>query len=140
MLKTTVIGNIGVDAVVRFANGKNVISFPIAHNEKFTDAQGVKHEKTTWVDCIIWRDKETSLAQYLKKGQLVYVEGTPSAEAYLQKETAEVRSSFKLSVRKLELLGGRDFKNDPNGGSSQKQNSTNPNTPVAETADPTANW
>ena len=114
MLNAIAIGNIGNDAVVRHVNGKNVISFPVAHNEKYTDAQGVRHEKTVWIDCTIWRENETKLASYLKKGQLVYVEGTPSTEAYIQKDGGELRSAFRLTVRKLELLGGKA----PGSGSS----------------------
>lgn len=110
MLKTTAIGNIGADAVMRHVNGKNVISFPIAHNEKYVDSKGVKHEKTVWIDCSIWREKETTITRYLKKGQLVYVEGSPSVESYVQKETGEVRTAFKMVVQKLELLGKNENK------------------------------
>lgn len=53
MLKTTAIGNIGADAVIRHTNGKMAISFPVAHNEKYQDKQGNRHEKTIWIDCTI---------------------------------------------------------------------------------------
>lgn len=104
MLKASAIGNLGKDAVVRHINGRNVISFSIAHNEKYTDAQGVRHERTTWVDCSFWREGQANVAEYLKRGQLVYVEGLPSAEGYVQKDSGEVRASLRLNVRKLDLL------------------------------------
>ncbi|MEL7249906.1 MAG: single-stranded DNA-binding protein [Bacteroidota bacterium] len=113
MLKASAIGNVGSDAVVRHVNGKNVISFPIAHNEKYQDAQGVKHEKTIWIDCSIWRKENTRLVEYLKKGQLVYVEGIPKSEAYVQKESGELRSSLKLTVMNLQLLGSKSDSSDP---------------------------
>lgn len=107
MLKATAIGNIGADAVIRHTNGKMAISFPVAHNEKYLDKQGNRHEKTIWIDCTLWRDSETKLLGYLKKGQLVYIEGSPSTDAYVQKDTGELMSAFRLNVRKLELLGGK---------------------------------
>lgn len=106
MLQLSIIGRVGRDAVVRHVNGKNVVNFPIAHNEKYRDQQGIQHERTTWIDCSLWRDNEARVAQYLTKGQQVYVEGSPSTEAYASKETGELRASLKLSVRRLELLGG----------------------------------
>lgn len=103
MLKTTLIGNIGADATVKEISGKQAISFRVAHNEKYPK-DGVKHEKTVWVDCTIWRNQITTLPDYLKRGQLVYLEGSPSADAYTNKEMGEVVSVLRLNVRNLELL------------------------------------
>ncbi|NRB50584.1 MAG: single-stranded DNA-binding protein [Saprospiraceae bacterium] len=113
MLNTVAIGNIGADAVIRHTNGKMAISFPVAHNEKYTDKQGNRHEKTIWIDCTIWRESETKLVAYLKKGQMVYVEGSPSTDAYVQKDTGELMSAFRLTVRKIELIGGKNDKGNP---------------------------
>jgi single-strand DNA-binding protein len=103
MLKTTIIGNIGADAIVRETSGKQAISFKVAHNEKYT-TDGVKHEKTVWIDCTIWRERVTTLPDYLKRGQKVYLEGIPSADAYTNKETGELISVLRLNVRHIELL------------------------------------
>lgn len=106
MLKTTVIGNLGSDAVIRHHNGKTAISFSVAHNEKYKDKEGLQHEKTTWLNCTLWRDKETSLVQYLKQGQLVFLEGTPSISVYRNKNGESV-PDFSLNVQNLQLLGGK---------------------------------
>jgi len=103
MLSTTIIGHIGADATVREVSGKQAINFRVAHKEKFT-RDGTKQEKTVWVDCTVWKDKATSLPDYLKKGQKVYLEGTPSADGYTHKETGELISILRLNVRKLDLI------------------------------------
>lgn len=103
------IGRLGQDAIVRTWNGRKAISFSIAYNESYTDKDGVKHSKEPiWVNCTLWRDNETSLAKYLRKGQLVYVDGTPSIKVYTSNKTGEVRPDFQLNVRQLQLLGKAD--------------------------------
>lgn len=106
MLKASVIGNLGADAVVRHTNGNNAIGFSVAHNEKYKDKDGNAHERTIWVNCTIWRERETSLVNYLKKGQMVYLEGTPSVSVYRNRD-GQPTADFSLRVTKLELLGGK---------------------------------
>ena len=145
MLKSSAIGNVGKDAVVRHVGGKNVVSFSIAHNEKYQDKQGVKHERTTWIDCSLWRDDDAKIAGYLKRGQLVYVEGVPSAEGYVQKDSGEVRGSFRLNVRKLELLGtnnqdGAEDDRSENQSTAPAAKNSKPLVTAETVDDPTAAW
>jgi len=86
MIKLQVIGNLGKDAVLNNVNGKNVINFTVAHTERYKDAQGVQKDRTTWVDCAYWTDR-TAVAPYLKKGTMVYVEGTPDVRTYTTADT-----------------------------------------------------
>ena len=118
MIKLQIIGNLGTDCTTNEVNGKTVINFPVAHSEKFKDQQGNLVEKTTWVKCAYWTDR-TALAQYLKKGTLVYAEGTPEAEGYLNKENQNA-ASLKLKVFQVQLLGS---KNDSQPGGSQQNSS-----------------
>jgi single-strand DNA-binding protein len=104
MIKLQVVGNLGKDAVVKEVNGKTVINFNVAHTEKFKDAQGVAKEKTTWVECSYWTDR-TAVVPYLKKGTLVYTEGSPEASAYQNKE-GQNAASLRLRVSNVQLLGG----------------------------------
>ena len=85
MIKLQIIGHLGTDCTTNEVNGRTVINFPVAHSEKYKDAQGNLVEKSTWVRCAYWTDR-TGIAQYLKKGQLVYAEGSPEAEGYLNKD------------------------------------------------------
>ena len=85
MIKLQIIGNLGKDCIVKEVNGKNVINFSVAHTERYRDAQGNQKDRTTWVECAYWTDR-TAIAPYLTKGQMVYAEGSPEADGYLNKD------------------------------------------------------
>ena len=70
MLKISLIGRLGQDAMVNTVNGKTVINFSVAHSEKFKNQQGEDVDKTTWVSCAYWTDK-SNVSNYLKKGTLI---------------------------------------------------------------------
>ena len=104
MLQATAIGYLGQDAVIKEVNGKQVANFSVAHTEKFKDAQGNAKEKTTWIGCEFWTD--SAVKEYLKQGQQVYVQGTPNARPWVNKEK-EAMAELTLRVIKIELIGGK---------------------------------
>ncbi len=127
MLKLLVIGHLGRDASMNTVNGRNVINFPVAHSEKYKDAQGVQVEKTTWVDCAYWSDK-VAIAPYLKKGTQVYVEGAPDVRSYT---TNDGRNGATLTLRVLniQLIGAKTGDgSDATQQSAQPQATTVPST------------
>ena len=63
----------------------------------------------------MWREV-TTIAQYITKGTKVYVEGSPDADAYINKEGKAV-GSLKINVREFEFLGSAR-KSDGSGSSS----------------------
>lgn len=103
MIKLQVIGHLGKDAIVKEVNGKNVINFSVCHTEKWKDAQGNQKEKSTWVEAAYWSDK-TGIVPYLTKGQQVFVEGAPEADAYLS--SGEAKGTLRVRVASIQLLGG----------------------------------
>jgi single-strand DNA-binding protein len=107
MIKLQIIGNLGADCIQKEINGKTVINFNVAHSEKYKDAQGNLKERTTWVNCAYWTDK-TAVAQYLTKGKTVYAEGSPEADAYLNKDN-QAAATLRMRVLNLQLLGGNEM-------------------------------
>ena len=105
MIKLQIVGNLGKDCIVKEVNGKTVINFSVAHTDKFKDAQGILKERTTWVECAYWTDR-TAVAPYLKKGTTVYVEGSPEAEGYLNKDN-QPAATLRMRVLNVQLIGGR---------------------------------
>ena len=116
MIKLQIIGHLGKDCIVKEVNGKNVINFSVAHSEKFKDATGNPRERTTWVECAFWTDR-TAIAPYLLKGQLVFAEGTPEADGYLNKEN-QPSATLRMRVRDIQLLGGRAEGGNPTNTNS----------------------
>ncbi|MBU3743621.1 MAG: single-stranded DNA-binding protein [Sediminibacterium sp.] len=128
MVRMQAIGHLGRDAVTNTVNGKTVINFTVAHTEKSRDAQGNPKDKTIWVDCAYWTDR-TAVAQYLKKGTQVYVEGQPDVRTYT---TQDGRNGASLTMRvgSLQLLGGRSAEN---AGPSDAGSATTYTPPAAAT-------
>lgn len=105
MLKTQVIGHLGRDASVNVVNGQNCINFSVAHTQKYKDKNGNVMSNTTWVNCSYWIEKPT-IADFLKKGTLVYVEGIPQVGTYKNRE-GHTAAEFKLRVTSIQLLSAK---------------------------------
>lgn len=106
MIKLQVIGNLGKDCITNNVNGKSVMNFTVAHTERFKDNTGAQKDKTIWVECAYWSDR-TAVAQYLKKGTQVYVEGSPEIRTY-QTQDGRQGASLTLRVQSVQLLGSKN--------------------------------
>ena len=104
MIKQQVIGHLGQDCIVNNVNGKTVINFSVAHTDKWVNQAGQQQEKILWVNCAYWSER-TNIANYLKKGTQVYVEGIPDVKTYTTK-TGEVIPQLTLRVQMVQLVGG----------------------------------
>ena len=105
MLQHVVIGYLGADAEYKNENGKEFIVFRIANTDKWTDEAGVKHEQTTWVDCIM--SGKPKVLDFLKKGQMVYASGSGSLRVYSSAKEKCMKAGLTINVRQIELLGSR---------------------------------
>lgn len=105
MIKMTVIGNIGADAVQRETNGRKYTTFNVAVSSKYKNQDGTETERTTWISCA--RDGQSPVDQWLKRGRQVYLEGTPSVSMFTDNQ-GHPNCNLKLAVHRIELLGGRD--------------------------------
>ena len=123
MIKLQIIGNLGKDAIVNTVNGKNVINFSVAHKEKFKDAQGNPKERTTWVECAYWTDR-TAVVPYLKKGTMVFAEGSPEADAYMNREN-QAAATLRMRVQSVQLLGGNNSQQQSNENHAPAQQANN---------------
>lgn len=107
VFETRLIGNIGKDAVVKtMERGVVAINFPVAHNKNWKDKRtGETKTKTTWINCTIWKKEGANLRilDFLKKGALVELEGTPFPKAYAQ-EDGTIRTEMRLNVAKTNVL------------------------------------
>ena len=107
VFETRLIGNLGRDATIKTMDrGVIAINFPVAHNKNWRDKRtGETKTKTTWVNCTIWKKEGSTqrILDFLKKGALVELEGTPFAKAYAQ-EDGSIRTEIRLNVSKTNIL------------------------------------
>ena len=112
MQRLQIIGYIGQDAEVKDLGHNQVINFSVAVSESYVNkTTNEKVTNTTWYECAKWGNN-TSVAQFLKKGTQVLVEGKPTARSW-QKEDGSLVSILGVSVLNLSLLGGAKSENNP---------------------------
>lgn len=98
-------GNVAQDAEVKeITNTRSVVNFTVAINEHYSDKNGQKVEKTTYFECAYWRDTESArkVADVLKKGTKVLVNGDPTSRAFLKADGTCV-SAIKIEVTFFEV-------------------------------------
>lgn len=122
MLRLEFIGRIGQDAEVKNVGTNNsVINFSVAYTERFKDRNGNNKENTTWIKCAIWRKPDNvKIAEYIKKGGLVYISGIPKVDSY-EGNNGKVFTSLSVIVKDLEFLA----KPNNNTNNSTDNNSGN---------------
>jgi len=112
--KIIIAGNLGRDPEMRYIpSGQAVTSFSVAVNESYTNANGEKIKKTIWFRVTAWGKQAEICNQYLKKGQMVLVEGRLSAEPNTggpkvwTKQDGTMGSSFEITAATVRFLSAR---------------------------------
>jgi single-strand DNA-binding protein len=112
--KVILIGRLGRDPEVRSTpSGATVAKFSIATDEKFTDRNGERQERTEWHNIVAWAKLAEICGQYLKKGKLVYIEGSLRTDSWDDKETGQKKYRTEIVARDMKML---DRKGDDEGG------------------------
>lgn len=120
--KVELIGRLGADPEIkRMNNGNEVCNLRLATSEKWRDKNsGERKEKTEWHRVTVWVEGLIKVAeQYLKKGDLVYIEGKIETRKWTDQSGAErystevVVTGFKST---LLMLGGGNGGGGRSGG------------------------
>ena len=131
--KVILVGRLGKDPEIRsIPSGATVAKFTLATDERFTDKSGEKQERTEWHDIEAWERLGEICGQYLRKGSLVYIEGSIRTDTWDDKETGQKRSRKKIVAREMKML---DRKRDENSGAyagAAKKSTSNTATQVEE--------
>jgi single-strand DNA-binding protein len=104
--KAILIGNLGSDPEVRYTqSGTAVGNFNVATNEKWTDQNGQRQERTEWHRVVVWGKQAEICKQYLTKGRQVYVEGRITYRQW-QDNQGQKRDSTEIVAQTVRFLGG----------------------------------
>lgn len=121
MFKVEVIGNLGADAIIQKHQGREFVSFRVAHSDRWTDqTTGEVITHTIWVSCAL-NGNGGNLTQYLKKGVKVFVRGNGDVKIYSSPKTHRMEAGVNVSVSEIELCGSTS-----SNQSSQKADVNNP--------------
>jgi single-strand DNA-binding protein len=113
--KAILVGRLGKDPEIRSTpSGQTVARFSIATDEKFTDRSGEKQERTEWHNIAAWGKLGEICGQYLRKGKLVYIEGSIRTDSWEDKESGQKKYRTEIVARDMKML---ERKSDEEGGS-----------------------
>jgi single-strand DNA-binding protein len=112
--KVILVGRLGRDPEVKTTpSGATVAKFSIATDERFTDRTGEKQERTEWHNIVAWNKLAEICGQYLKKGKLVYIEGSLRTDSWDDKESGQKRTRTEIIASGMQML---DKRSDEDGG------------------------
>lgn len=127
--KVQIIGRVGRDPEIRASQGgTRIANLSLAVTEKWKDkATGERKEKTEWVRVVSFNDGISGVCeQYVKKGDLLYIEGQMETRKWTDKDGSE-KYVTEVILRpfkgELTMLGGKPEKSDkPDAHSAAKAN------------------
>lgn len=137
--KVMIIGRLTRDPELRSTpNGANVASFSVATGFSWTDQSGQKKEQTEFHNVVAWRKLGDIVAQYLKKGSQVYIEGRLQTRSW---DGQDGKKNYRTEIvaDNMIMLGRPGGNSAPAGGSSYGSGSPAQAAPAAaqEPAGPT---
>jgi single-strand DNA-binding protein len=102
--KAMLFGNITRDPELRaLPSGMNVCSFSIATNRVYRDREGKKQEQTDFHNIVVFGRQADTVAQYLKKGSSVYVEGRIQTRSWDDKTTGEKKYRTEVVAERVQF-------------------------------------
>ena len=119
--KVILMGNLTRDPEVRSTpGGQSVTALGIATNRTYTaggrDGQGgEKREEVTFVDVDFWGRTGELIAQYLRKGDPIFIEGRLHFRQWEDKEGGK-RSKLSVTGENFQFIGGKRGEGGGGGG------------------------
>jgi single-strand DNA-binding protein len=105
--KCMIIGNLGRDPEMRYTpNGQAVTQFTVAVNRSHKDQAGEWVEETEWFRVVAWAALAERTAEYLRKGNKVYVEGRIQTRQW-EDQTGQKRYTTELVANQITNLERR---------------------------------
>src|SRR5215469_10817670 len=104
--KVILIGRLGRDPELKYTGtGTPFCRFSIATDDSWMDkASGEKQERTEWHSIVVWNKLAEICNEYLRKGRLVYIEGSLQTREWDDQE-GNKRKTTEVVARDMVLLG-----------------------------------
>ncbi|MES2603626.1 MAG: single-stranded DNA-binding protein [Pseudomonadota bacterium] len=105
--KVILVGNVGQDPETRYMpNGGAVTNLSIATSESWKDKNsGEQQERTEWHRVVFYQRLAEIVAEYVKKGSKIYVEGSLRTRSWEQDGVK--RYATEIIANEMQMLDGR---------------------------------
>ncbi len=127
--KAFLFGNLTRDPELKsLPSGTKVVSFGLATNRTWKDKNGVKQESTSFHNIVSFGKQAEVMAQYLKKGRSVFVEGRIETRSWDDKNDGTKKYRTEIIVDNFQ------FGPSSGGGSGDSYQKNQSEAPVKEKA------
>jgi single-strand DNA-binding protein len=126
--KAIVVGRLTRDPEKRTTQtGQSITNFSVATSSKWKGQDGQQNEKTEFHNVIAWGKRGEVIAQYMTKGQEIYVEGRLETSSWDDKDTGKKMYRTEIVMENFEF----GAKAGAGGGGQQGGYNNNQNTAPA---------
>ena len=132
--KVILIGNLTRDPELRYTQtGVAIAKISLAINRSWRAESGEMREEVTFVEVEAFRKQAETIAQYVKKGRPLMVEGRLKLDQWDDKQTGQKRSRLGVVLDSFQFLdsGGGRQQDDSGSSSGYSQPSTRRSSPPA---------
>lgn len=110
--KIILLGRVGKDPEFKRFDGGSKASFSLATTERgFKTKDGKEYpEKTEWHNIVCWKGLATIVERYVKKGDLIYIEGKITTRSW--ESDGKKHYMTEIVADNIELLGSKSEKTE----------------------------
>src|SRR6185503_7514806 len=128
--KVILVGNLTRDPELRYTpKGMAIAKLGLAVNRVWRNEAGESKEEVTFIDIDAFGRQAETLAQYMKKGSPLMVEGRLKLDQWDDKTTGQKRSKLGVIVEGFQFLGGGN-REGGGGGESAPRRQAAPSAPA----------
>lgn len=97
----------------RIPSGTAVAELRMAVNRSWQGRDGERREEVLYIDVTVWDRQAETCCQNLRKGSLIFVEGSLKMDQWEDKTTGDKRSKVRVQADRVQFL---DSRRDGGGG------------------------
>jgi single-strand DNA-binding protein len=102
--KVILLGRAGKDPSVHILRTGTIVNLSLATSERYKDNHGEWQERTEWHNLVGYQRTGEILRDYVRKGSLLYIEGTLRTRSWDDRETGQRRYRSEILVTEISLL------------------------------------
>jgi single-strand DNA-binding protein len=133
--KVIIVGNVGKDPETKYMpNGDAVTNITVATSEAWKDKNtGEQKEVTEWHRITFYRKLAEIVAEYVKKGSKLYIEGSLKTRSWEQDGVK--RYATEIIAKEMQMLDGQSSQGVPQKYAGQNQDPPAHKTPPTDSFD-----
>jgi single-strand DNA-binding protein len=120
--KVILAGNLTRDPELRYTpKGSAVAEFALAVNRTWKTESGETKEEVNFIDIEAWGRQGEVIAQYMRKGRPILVEGRLRQDTWEDKETHKKRSKLKVVLEGFSFIDSKGTDAGPAAGEAPRR-------------------